>query len=159
MTENPDTPPETPRASRPLRLLLAASLALNLLGGGYLAGAAFRAWRAPATPPASIGAALRHAPPEARATLRALATTRQEAFAEQRAAAAEARARAVAAAAAEPFDPEALEEALDALRRVESARAALRHAALVETVAALPPEARAAFLARLDDRRERRGPP
>jgi uncharacterized membrane protein len=152
MTDAPN-PAETPdRAPRRLRLLLAASLALNLLGGGYLAGSALRAWRSSDAPAASVREALRHAPEETRERLRALAREREGAFADLRGAADAARARAMSVAGAEPLDAEALAAALSDLRRIEGERAALRHAALVETMATLPPEARRAFLARLDRR-------
>lgn len=154
MTADPTTPPAAPatRAPRWMRLLLAASLALNLLVAGIVAGGLLhRDGPGGRMRPADLALG-----PVARALdegdRRAILGALREGGGlrpldrDPR----EAGLRAIAEAVrAEPFDAARLRGALDAQAgRIEAAQRAVREA-LVERVAAMGPEGRAAFADRL----------
>lgn len=152
-------PPLPPRPSRAGRWLLAASLALNLLFVGLIAGGALRVWNAPrhGMMPMSEMAMLWRALPEAeRRALRpdtggppARSEGREARAARQAAQAAE----LGALLTAEPFQRAALEARLAAAQARSAERGAEALARMLDRIAAMPPADRAAMAARLGERR------
>lgn len=160
-----DQTPEPPAAGAArghgrLRWALAVSVALNLLLGGLIVGAAARdaGWRGGWL---SDGPRARWSAPDERvSSLRGQARDALGA----RAPALEARRsdlraawRAVRdAAQADPLDRARLDAALAALRAAEAALAVERHAAFATLAASMPPERRAKMLREMGARFERR---
>jgi uncharacterized membrane protein len=161
--------PEKPR----LRWLLVASLALNLLVVGALVGAALSTWRGGGGRAGHEDGARAFGDPRLRAIgnlpfLMALepddragligAALEQGGALRQNRRALRARFEAILAVLRqEPLDTSALRDLLAAQREALFERQQLGEALLVETIAAMSPEARAAYTERLD-RSLRRGP-
>lgn len=153
----PNQPPLTPPGSAPTRprrgwqIVLAISLALNLLVAGVVAGGVLRMHRldpgatqtrGTAQAPGDMRALWRALPPEVRAALRTREAPRLS-RAERHARNAVHGQRMAALLLADPFDPDAFVAAMDAHR---SALDAERHAvqtALAAQIAALSSEERA----------------
>jgi len=162
MTDPTPAPPTAPAPRRRLRWLLVASLALNLLFAGLLAGGALRLWR---DPPGSL-------PPVASAPMllwQALPDEDRRALREQRhpgdpaagwrdrhrAMRAEVQAEVATLRAlltAEPYDPAPLAVRLAEARDRQSERGERAAARMLERIAAMSPAERT----RLADRMERR---
>ncbi|MFN0114879.1 MAG: periplasmic heavy metal sensor [Paracoccaceae bacterium] len=160
----PDGPPDpvasgAPPASRRLRPLLAASLALNLLFLGMMAGAFFAhggsrpgMGRELAFGPFTDAltrddrAALREALAARVPDMRSLRQGRQEELGEM-----------VAELRREPFDRGRLDQAFDRLHQRLEARMDLGRALLADRIAAMTPAERAAFVDRLLYRLNRPG--
>ena len=163
-----DTRPEGQPQGRPprkgwLRLALLASLAINLLLIGMLAGGALRSWQAPAQPAmAEIRALWQVLPPETRRALR------QEFRGQHRrvdGAGQGARAQRGNTPPslpmhlrADPFDMGAFTTALDDARAERGERARRAEQALARHLAALPANERAALADALEERLTRRTP-
>ena len=159
-TDPQPTPPQ--RTGRGLRLALIASLALNLLFVGLIAGGAMTAAQRPAGP--GYG-------PDLRALWRALPEDSQQALRarfrdtgetphldrdERRAQAAAQEAELLALLRAETFDAEAFATLLEARREAMARRSDAARALLVDKLAALNAADRAAIAERYENRRGRR---
>lgn len=162
-TAAPAAPPPKPR--RWLRWLLIASLALNFLLIGVLAGGAVRMWRAVAAdgPAAELALLWRALPERERDALRGLVDDddhrrpggregREAWRAQMRADLAQLRALLVA----EPFDRAALETRLAQARDRHTDRADRALARMLDRIEALPAPERARMAERLERRWERR---
>lgn len=152
----PSPPADTPRSSRPgrvLRLVLVLSLALNLLFIGVVIGGALRMPRHDAgalAPAGDLRALWRAMPPEARAGLREREAPRLSRAERHERDEAQGR-RLAALLLAEPFDPVGFAAALDGYRgELEEDRRAM-HAALAAQIAALTSSERARLARVLDD--------
>lgn len=145
--------PPTRRPGRAGRWLLVASLALNLLFVGLVAGGALRVWNAPrhgAMGPMSETAMLWRALPEAeRRGAREAGPPRPEGreprAARQAAQVAELRALLLA----EPFDRAALEDRLTEAQTRSAERGTQALARMLDRIAAMPPAERAGVAERL----------
>lgn len=146
-----------------LRIALLASLAVNLLLIGLLAGGVLRAWQAPAQPTmAEIRALWQVLPPETRRALR------QEFHGQHRRGEGAGQGRAGQRAAAsmalsthlrsDPFDTAAFTAALDDARARRVDRARLAEQALARHLAALPAAERSALADAIEERLARRRP-
>jgi uncharacterized membrane protein len=120
----------TPLAKR-LSIVLAVSIALNLLLGGIMLG---RALHRPHPPPRAEreAPAFRHEREGKRAAARGLFREQSEALRDKRTAIGEARRTAQTALESEPFDRAALERALESLRKETAASQEIVHKAIVE---------------------------
>lgn len=161
---NPGNGPHNGRPRNPprggwWRLVLVASLALNLLLLGLLAGGALQAWQTPAQPAlAEMRALWQVLPAETRRSLRSDFQRRDGAergIGQARQGAAMAPALP-ALLRAEPFDDAALASAMQAARTQRAERALRAEQALARHLAALPAEERAAIADKLEERLERR---
>jgi uncharacterized membrane protein len=127
----------TPLAKR-LSIILAISVAVNLLLAGIMVGRAFR--HRPPPPPDAHGF---HADREGRkGPLRGLFREHGDALRDKRRSMGDARRTARDALAAEPFDRAALERALEALRKETTASQEIMHRAIVESAAKGSPDER-----------------
>lgn len=140
--------PAAPGRRRLLVAALVASLSVNLLLGGLIAGAALRAHRLEPAGAATLAQVLRDADPGARAAARSALEARGPAYRALQRDISEARRRAAEAAQAEPLDPAALRAALADLRAAQDAAAVVGHEALEEVLGAMPRDSRAAFARR-----------
>jgi uncharacterized membrane protein len=131
---------------RGLRIALAVSLAANLLVVGVVAGGWLR--RAVEGGPPSVERLLREGDAGQRARVQAIVDQRRPEFDARRATQRMARAAVRDAATAEPFDAAALDRALAALRTADGAVAEARHRTFAALIAEMPPERRAAVVAR-----------
>lgn len=170
----PDAPA---RPGRWLRIALVLSLMLNLLVLGAFVGRALRpdpfGPRAVVLRDLSFGPYTDALSPADRDALRADFARRAPGLREALRLHREGQAAVLAALRAEPFDPAALDAALAEQARRLTERAAAARAVLVARIAAMPPEARAAYADRLaaafargpggregrEGRGERPGPP
>jgi uncharacterized membrane protein len=162
MTGSDPTPPRPTRPGRGWRVALVASLALNLLFVGLIAGGAMSAaMRPPPGPPGPDMRALwRALPDDSRQELRArfhgeTAEARRPERGNWRARAAERDAELLALLRAEEFDAQAFGALLESLREASAARAASAQALLVERISELDPAQRAALADRYENRRAR----
>ncbi|WP_209426587.1 periplasmic heavy metal sensor [Pararhodobacter sp. SW119] len=156
-------PAPPPRSGRFLRLALIASLALNLLFLGLIAGSAFMGPQHRGAPSAGpdLRALWRALPDKSREEMRAQfregrGTQRpadREAF---HAEMAEREAEMLALLRAEEFDATAFVDLLDARRRMMDLRAEDAQSVFVSLLATLNPAERAAVADRYEARRERR---
>ena len=144
----------TPLAKR-LSIVLAISVAVNLLLGGIMLGRAFRHRH---QPPFDVGEPPgMHAERDRRkGPLRDLFREHGDALREKRRSMGDARRTAREALEAEPFDRAALERALEGLRKETVASQEIMHRAIVEAAATGPPEERKK-LGRALERPERDG--
>ncbi|MGG7567949.1 periplasmic heavy metal sensor [Rhodovulum sp. DZ06] len=166
----PDAPdPQTPESGGPAAApprrrrrwvgwALAASLCLNLLLLGGMAGAFLRHGPPGASPAAGLDAFTLHRmmhrlPDEQRDAARDLFRAHRPDFDALRPRWRETRAAVAAALGAEPFDPEALRDALRAARQAEVEGKGLLDQAMVEFAAGLPAETRAELVEELGRRR------
>jgi uncharacterized membrane protein len=144
-------------SSRPVRIALVISLALNLIAAGLVAGlVAGRPGERMRGPDSGLGPiAEAFGPEERRALLRDL-RARRDIRPPDRALHDATRAALVEALRTDPFDRDRARSAIEQhAARVEAAEAAMREA-LVERLAAMTPEERAALAARLESRRRAR---
>jgi uncharacterized membrane protein len=134
---------------------LVASLGLNLVFVGLVAGAL---WKGPPPPPApGIGQYARALPDPFRHDLgRAMRDSRPD-WSGMREARRGRRAAFAAALTAEPFDPAAVAAMLDEDRRLTGELAARGSRLLVEQIERMSPEERAAYAAALTEDRRGRG--
>lgn len=152
------------RAGRGLKIVLALSLALNLLVIGVIGGGIFKHGRSPARmePTSELRALWWALPDEARRDLRGALGPGQDGGArppnreERRARAAERMAQLGAMLRADPFDAEAFAALLEDERDSRAQRIDLAHAAFVARLARLSADERAAMAERLENRRSRR---
>lgn len=142
--------------------VLAASLTLNMLLAGVIAGHALRGAamedrRGPRPEgPVTVERLMRGADREERGEARALLKARGPRVEAARGAVREASGGVVAAARSDPFDAAAVSAALERLRAAETALAAQRHGAFVDLLALMPAERRADAMARAGRRLERK---
>lgn len=161
--------PDEPHAARPRRrrwvgVLLVASLTLNLLVAGILAGAWLRGPMHSSDPGRServFGAWTAALDPTDSAALREALRARRAELAENWRAERRDRAAFVAALRAEPFDPAALDAIAGRMVDRSAQRLDVAHRLLADRIAAMSPEARRAYADRLEAafRRNRRGDP
>ncbi|SEA53512.1 periplasmic heavy metal sensor [Rubrimonas cliftonensis] len=141
---------------------LAASLVLNMLLAGVIAGHALRGAamedrRGPRSEgPVTVERLMRGSDRELRGEARAMLKARGPRVAAAREAVREASGGVVSAAGSEPFDAAAVSAALERLRGAETALAAERHGAFVDLLALMPAERRADAMARASGRLERK---
>lgn len=153
-------PPPPPRPRRRLRWLLIASLALNFLFVGLLAGGALKMWRAaPGSPPPELALLWRALPDEARHALRGRdddesARRESRAVRMQRMQGELASLRALLVA--EPFDRAAMEARLGQARGRQAEHADRMLNLMLDRIEALPPAERARMAERLERRWDRR---
>jgi uncharacterized membrane protein len=148
----------TPLAKR-LSIVLAISVAVNLLLGGIMVGRAFRHRHQPHDGHEQPG--MRAERDGRKGPLRGLFREHGDALREKRRSMGDARRAARAALEAEPFDQAALERALEGLRKETTASQEITHRAIVEAAAKSPPEERKKLgraLEHLGTGREGRGP-
>jgi len=156
---DPQTNPR-PRLSGAWRWLLVASLAINLAIAGLFAGAVIsgRAGGPPRGFDLAIGPFARALDHDDRRWIMRELTEGGEAHQPRPAADRAAERQAIVAAVlADPFDPATLAEAMDEMRERGDALQRVTQVALVARIAAMTPEARAAFAERLAT--ELAGPP
>lgn len=148
------------RTPRWLKALLAASLAVNLLIAGLAIGAMLRHGGKNENG-RFMGATMRTtllAAPEARKEeIEAVIEARQEQFRTRLAAVKKARTAVQGALLADPYDDQALSEALDGLSAATTAMRALSREGFLEVVNMLGDEERKEFAAALAKHRKRRG--
>jgi uncharacterized membrane protein len=124
------------RPTKILAIALVASVVVNVFFVGFWAARSVRRWREP-RPLDSFYSAVEHIP-----AIRETWTRHRALLRQRRDAVDSARSAVRGALLAEPFKPEALEAALAKLRAETSETQAAFHAALVQIVRELSPEAR-----------------
>ncbi len=159
MTNAPPPPKTGPqKTGRLVKLLLTVSLGINLAIGGLALGLwAFDKPRRPPSPDA-VAFLTFALPKEHRDALRAQLVSRRAELRSNRAAIRDLRREMIAALEAEPFDITAIADILERQRARFLTLGELAHSALLERIAMLTPEERAAYVESLK-RRERRPPP
>lgn len=147
------------KAGRGLRIALAVSVALNLLVAGLVAGAVLRDGgpRERMLRDLDFGPFTEALSPEERDALRRDFVARAGGLRDMRAAMQGDLAALLAALRAEPFDMAAARSVLEGQQQRVQSRLILGQDLLLERLAAMPPEARARFADRLEQRL-RRGP-
>jgi uncharacterized membrane protein len=130
----------TPLAKR-LSIVLAISVAVNLLLGGIMVGRAFRHRHQP-PPDDREHPGMRAERDGRKGPLRGLFREHGDALREKRRSMGDARRTARAALEAEPFDQAALERALEGLRKETTASQEITHRAIVESAAKGSPDER-----------------
>ncbi|HUN51932.1 MAG TPA: periplasmic heavy metal sensor [Candidatus Sulfotelmatobacter sp.] len=130
------------RNRRGARILLVASLAVNLLLIGFLVGHMLHPPWHERGGPLTIEHITGALPPEVRDAVRASLRDRRPQIAERMAAVRQARADVRAAIEAEPFDAQRLQTAFATLRDRSQAVQEDVAAAVVEAISKLPPDAR-----------------
>jgi uncharacterized membrane protein len=170
IVEPPAPPPPPAGPGRGLRVALFVSLAVNLLVLGAIGGAALGerrdrgdAHRAEerALIPLGLGLYGRALAPGDRRALADAARDRHADLRPARATVRQGMAELAEAVRAEPFDPARVAAILDSQGRAAARQLEIGRDLLVARLAAMPPEARAAFADRLEDglRRIPGGPP
>ncbi len=154
----PPPPPPPPRpAGRGIKIALAVSLALNLLVAGLAVGAMLRGGPAPGGRDFGLGPLSEALSREDRSALReAFLNRHPDARAERRAMRAEFD-TLLAALRAEPFDPAALDAALQAIAQRNTELLETGRGLVAARLKAMDAEARAAFADRLEDGLRRMG--
>jgi uncharacterized membrane protein len=167
-----DTHTAPPRPCRWLAIGLLASLSVNLLIAGLIAGAALTQGRAPPDDPRvaervliplGLGLYARALDPEDRHALIQDATGQRDALRPARAEMRRNMADLARAVRAEPYDADAVRAVLSRQRAAVAVPLRVGEDVLVARLAGMSPEARAAFADRIDaamrrDRRDRRPP-
>lgn len=138
-----------------VRTLLVGSLVLNLLLGGIFAGSAIANWSGrggSGTRDLAFGPFTEALSRSDRMAMRGAFLSRMPDLRDARRAAQADFGEVIAAIRSTPFDRAALEAAFARLRERTAERIAVGEDLLVERIAQMPPEARLAFAARLEER-------
>jgi uncharacterized membrane protein len=154
-----DSGAPSPAAYRRLRIALMASLAVNVLIVGSVAGALLfgphHGWKGPGHPGFALSSFTQTLPAERSEALRTYIESEEATLAALRKAKFDARAAARALLAVEPFDETEFKAALERAVEADLAEKKARSALLADTAARLTPDERRQLHKWFEERRER----